>query len=141
MSNVRSHLSRLLPAYDLTLRAVGWLLAGVFVPWFCMLVFAGLTGEGIPSPLHSAWFALMFIFLTANTLASIVGLLCIAFTSNVKELRVTWVLAFLGAFLLLANVFLVPLFRYYALRRAGNLNNQHLARAPTSAPAASLSET
>ena len=141
MSNVRSHLKRSLFACDLALRGLGWLLVGVFVPWLCMLVFAGLSGEGIPSPLHDAWFALMFTFFAANTLASIVGLLCVVFTSNVKELRVTWVLAFLGAFLLLANVFLVPLFRCYALRRAGNPDTQHLARMAGSDRSAYRSET
>jgi len=104
-------LSRVL---DQTLRILQWpLLAGVAV--IVGNVLAEWTiGERL-SWLDAPVKWVMIAFFTSNLLASLLGIASTLFTSQVKELRVTWCLSFLFAAAIAANVVLIPLFRHYVL--------------------------
>ena len=104
--------------FDRTLQALQWpLFAGIALVIVGVL-FAWISGL---DDLH--FFLLPYVewvmvaFFASNCLASIVAVVCILCTSSVRELRITWLLAFLFGLLTAANVVLVPLFRHYALRQ------------------------
>lgn len=104
-------------AFDGLLLGLNAILIVAVLLLFAHGAMGALVGEWRGALLGDAFQWLAVVLLAANTLTSAVGIACVLFTSQVRELRITWILAFVFALGAFCNVVLVPLFRYYALRR------------------------
>jgi hypothetical protein len=105
-------------AFDRTLQVFGWLLVAGFLFIVASVLHIWLTGSENASFFDSPAEWVMLTFFAANVLASVVGLLCVVFSSHVKEAKLLWSAAFLYSLATASNVVVVPLFRRFALQAA-----------------------
>ena len=97
---------------------LGWLLATLFLLFISAILTAQFKGGSwVSSMIVSSMNWIMLLLLMSNLIASLLGLFCIFATSAVTELRITWLLSFLFALMVGANVVLIPLFRHYVLNK------------------------
>src|SRR3990167_8550592 len=115
-SNVRPQMPAPLAVLDRVLQILSWLL---WLLWGALLAGAAATAFLVDEQLGEVpgFMWAVGALALSNTLASIVGAICVLFTRKVQEARAIWLLGFLFALLTWSNVALVPLFRHYALRQ------------------------